>query len=514
MLVYVVYCKMRLNILIGGRAGQGINELSEIVSDILISQGYYVFDYRDYPSLIRGGHNFNILSISDKLISSSESKIDGILALDNLTLAKHKSQLKKQRFIVNSEKFSDLGINLNVALAGALIRILGIDKKFLMAEVNARLKNKKSLKAAEKGYQSQAKEYSLKKLNNKISLMSGSEGIAKGFVDSKADLYIAYPMTPATPVMHILAKNQVKNNLLVFQPENEIAVANSALGASFAGAKVMVGTSGGGYDLMTEAISMQGMAELPLVVYLASRAGPGTGIPTYTSQADLDIALRGGHGEFPRIVVAPGTAEQARVLANQAFYLSQKFNVLSIVLADKHVAESRYSFIEKKTKPLQIEINRKVPGKTIVKANSYEHDIFGNTIEDGKIATEAANKRVLKYNKIKKEVEKFEMIKIYGKKQSKNLMIGWGSTAGAIIDAIKDLDAKFLQVIYMKPMSSKIREEMKKAKKIILVEGNITGQLGRLIREKTGIKIDKRILKYDARPFESDKLKEEIKKWL
>ena len=505
---------MRLNILIGGEAGQGINKISEIVSMVLINQGYYVFNYRDYPSLIRGGHNFNVLSISDKEIMSHESKLDGIISMDRLTTIKHKKELKKQGFIIGPERFSGLGMNLNVALAGALIKILGIEKNILIKEVKNQLNNKKSLAAAEKGFADQVEKYSLKKLKNKLVFRSGSQGIANGFIDSKADLYLAYPMTPATPVLHMLANNQEKNNLLVFQPENEIAVANAALGASFAGARVMVGTSGGGYDLMTEALSMQGMAELPLVVYLASRPGPGTGVPTYTTQADLDIALRGGHGEFPRIVVAPGTPKEAQQKTNEAFYLSQKFNALSIILSDKHLGESEFSFKEEKRKPLKVEVKRKLPGKAIVKANSYEHDIFGTTTESAQITSDSADKRVLKYQAIKKEVQKFEMIKIHGKKNSKNLIIGWGSASGAIIDAIQDLDAKFLQVLYMKPISNKIRKEMEKSKKIILVENNVTGQLGRLIREKTGIKIEKRILKYDGRPFESDELNKRIKKWL
>jgi len=505
---------MRLNILIGGAAGQGINKISEIVSRVLVKQGYYVFNYRDYPSLIRGGHNFNVLSISDKEIQSHESKLDGIISVDKLTIIKHKKILKKEGFIVAPDKFLDLGMDLNVALAGALIKILGIEKNLLIKEVKVQLNNKKSLDAAEKGFASQEIKYSLKKLKNKLKLMSGSQGIANGFINSKADLYLAYPMTPATPILHLLANNQEKNKLLVFQPENELAVVNTALGASFSGARVMVGTSGGGYDLMTEALSMQGMAELPLVVYLASRPGPGTGIPTYTTQADLDVALRGGHGEFPRVVVAPGTPEQAQQKTNEAFYLSQKFNTLSIVLSDKHLSESEFSFKEEKRKPFKVEVKRKIPGEEIVKTSSYEHDMFGNTIEDSKTAIKKTEKRILKYQAIKKEVKKFKMIKIYGKRNSKNLIIGWGSTSGAIIDAIKDLDAKFLQVIYMKPMSDNIRKEIKKVKKIILVEGNVTGQLGRLIREKVGIKIDKRILKYDGRPFESDELKKEIEKWL
>lgn len=265
---------------------------------------------------------------------------------------------------------------------------------------------------------------------------------------------------------------------------------------------------------MTETLSMQGMAELPLVVYLSSRPGPGTGVPTYTIQADLDVALRGGHGEFPRIVIAPGSPEQARQKTNEAFYLSQKFNALCILLSDKHLGESEFSFKEGKINPLKVQVKRKIPGKEIVKASSYEHDAFGFTTEEAFLTKKNAEKRILKYKNIQKEVKKFEMIKIHGKRNSKNLIIGWGSTTGAIIDAISDLDAKFLQVLYLKPLSNKIKEEMKKAKKIILVENNLTGQLGRIIREKTGIKIENRILKYDGKPFESDLLKEEIKKCL
>lgn len=404
---------MRLNILIGGKAGQGINKISEIVSKILIDEGYFVFNYRDYPSLIRGGHNFNILSISDKEIMSHESKLDVIVSMDELTTIKHKKELKKEGFIIGPKKFLDLGMNLNVALAGALIKLCGIEKNLLMKEVKDQLNNKKSLDAAEKGFASQETKHSLKKLKNKLILMSGSQGITKGFIESKADLYLAYPMTPATPVLHMLADNQEKNNLLVFQPENELAVVNAALGASFSGARVMVGTSGGGYDLMTEALSMQGMAELPLVVYLASRPGPGTGVPTYTTQGDLDIALRGGHGEFPRIVVAPGTPEEAQQKTNEAFYLSQKFNALAIILSDKHLGESEFSFKEERRKPLKVEVKRKIPGEGIVKANSYEHDNIGNTTESAQIANDNAEKRVLKYQAIKKEVKKFEMLKIH-----------------------------------------------------------------------------------------------------
>jgi 2-oxoglutarate ferredoxin oxidoreductase subunit alpha len=505
---------MRLNILIGGKAGQGINKVSSIISDTLTKLGYYTFNYRDYPSLIKGGHNFNVLSISDKKIGSIESILDGIIALDTKTLELHKNGLKKNGFIVScmDKDFCNMGRNLNISLAGALMKHLGIDKKLLLEKIKSEFNNPEAIKAAEDGYNSQKQNFSLTQLKNKPKIMTGSQAISQGALNSKIDLYFAYPMTPATAVMHELAANEMENNLIVFEPESEIAVVNAAIGASFSGARVMIGTAGGGYDLMTESLSFQGMSEIPLVLYLASRPGPGTGIPTYSTQADLDVALRGGHGEFPRIVIAPGDPVECIEKINEAFYLSEKYGSLSIVLSDKHLAESEFSSDEEPNKIIPIQVKRKVPGEGIVKASSYEHTESGDTTEDPEVARIAADIRVKKYEQIKKECENFEMIKIHGNKNSKNLIIGWGSTKSVILDAIEGLDYKFLQVIYMKPMSDQIKKEMEKANKIILVENNLNGQLGRIIREKTGIKIDKRILKYDGKPFTSDKLREDILK--
>ena len=512
---------MRLNILIGGKAGQGINRVSHIVASILNKLGYFTFNYRNYQSLIRGGHNFNVLSVSDKRVGSSESKVDGIVAHDDKTLEIHKPELKKQGFIINYKGFEDERRNLNISLAGALIKVLGIDKKILIDEI-AKQFDKQAVKSAERGYESQKQKFSLKKLNNKIEILSGSQAIAQGAINSGINLYLAYPMTPATGVLHELAGLQEKYGHLVFQPENEIAVINSALGASFAGAKTMVGTSGGGFDLMTEALSFSGMSEIPIVIYLASRPGPSTGVPTYTSQADLDIALRAGHGEFPRIVISPGDPIECIEKTNEAFYLAEKFSVPVIILSDKHLAESEFSSDRKANKPLKIDVKRKVPGQAIVKASSYEHDKFGNTIESSILTAKNAELRLKKYQEIKKEIQnkKLQMIKIFGNSKAENLVIGWGSTKTAILDALDSIDNsistskgdyKFLQVLYMKPLSNEIKKQMQNAKNIILVENNVTGQLGRLIREKTGISIKNRILKYDARPFVSDKLAEEIK---
>jgi len=503
---------MRLNILMGGQAGQGINAVSGIVSAVLCSQGYFTFNYRDYPSLIRGGHNFNVLSISDEKIGSHESKLDGIVAMDDKTIEIHKKELNKSGFLIDFKGFENLGRNLNIALAGALIKVLGVDKQALIEAVKKQFNTPEALDAAEKGFSSQNKKFELNKLDNKLSIMTGSQAVAQGAINSGINLYLGYPMTPATPVLQELAGQEGKYGYMVFQPENEIAVINAGLGASFAGAKVMVGSSGGGFDLMTEALSLQGQSEVPLVVYLASRPGPATGLPTSTSQSDLNVALRGGHGEFPRIVIAPGDPIESIEKTNEAFYLSEKFGALSIILSDKHLAEGEFSFATQPKKPLKVEVKRKVPGEGIVKVSSYEHDEFGNTVETPEITKKNADNRIKKYQQIKKEILKFEMIKIHGNENSKNLIVGWGSTKGAILDAIRGLDYKFLQVLYMKPLSNDIKKELQSAKKVILIENNLTGQLGRLIREKTGISIKNKILKYDGRPFLSDELKKEIEK--
>ena len=502
---------MRLNILIGGAAGQGINKVSEIVANVLTKFGYFTFNYRDYPSLIRGGHNFNVLSISDEQIESHETKIDILVALDEKTTKIHKSKIT-----ITFDEFKNEGRNLNIALAGSLTKILGIPLEELNSEIKSQFKeSKEAIAAAKKGYESQKAKHNLEKLNNKISILSGSQAIAQGARNSKIDLYIAYPMTPATNAMNELAKNQINDNLTVFQAENEIAVANMAIGASFAGAKTLIGTSGGGFDLMGETLSLQGISEIPLTIYLASRPGPGTGVPTYTAQSDLDVALRAGHGEFPRIVIAPGNAVETIQKTNEALFLSEQFKTLSIILSDKHLAESEFSSTEEQKKFITIDINRELPGESIVKAASYEVDETGNSTESAELTEKNVNKRIEKYEQIKKYIEKnFEMIKIHGDKNSKNLIIGWGSTSGAIKDAIKNLDAKFLQVLYCKPLSTEIKKEMQKAENIILIECNVTGQLGRLLREKTGIKIENRLLKYNGRPFRSDELKKYLEEML
>jgi len=504
---------MKLNIIIGGAAGQGINKVSQIFSNVLSEHGYFTFNYRDYASLIRGGHNFNTLAVSNIPIESHDAHADVLVAMDKRSIKTHKQALKKNGILITGDQFKDLGRNINVALAGALTKILGIPLSALESEIKSQFKKPtEALEAAEKGYKSYRTSHELPKLKNHPTILAGSQAIAIGAINSGLQLYIAYPMTPATNAMHELAKDQLKNNLMVFQAENEISAASMALGASFAGAKVMTGTSGGGFDLMGETLSLQGISEIPLTVYLASRPGPGTGIPTYTAQSDLDIALRAGHGEAPRVVIAPGNPTEAIEKTSEALFLAEKFKTLSVILSDKHLAESEFSSINKPNETPAFRIKRPIPGKNIVKKSSYETDKFGNSTESYTLTERNTDSRLKKYDDIKKYVRgNFEMIKIHGKKKSKNLIVGWGSTSGAIKDAIHNLDAKFLQVLYCKPLSQQIKKEIQNADKVILIECNVTGQLGRLIREQTGIEIGNRLLKYNGRPFHTDELNRLIK---
>ncbi|MCK4429048.1 MAG: 2-oxoacid:acceptor oxidoreductase family protein, partial [Candidatus Aenigmarchaeota archaeon] len=414
---------MGKTILIGGAAGGGVAKTAVLISKIFTNQGYYIFNYRDYPSLIKGGHNFNVLKISDKPIYSHETTYDMIFALDQDAVDRHEKDLKDGGFVLGDKSLKCknlIGIDLpeilnkieadkkfgNDILIGALCKIFDLS-------LDATLEAAKEMfgkyfdvieKTIREGYDLVEQKFELQKVKpDKKYFISGSEAIASGAIASGIDLYVAYPITPATPVLHLLASKQVEHGFLVIQPENEIAVISSALGASYSGAMTMVGTSGAGFALMAESVSMQGMSEIPMVIYMSQRTGPATGVPTYNSQGDLKFVLNAGHGEFPKIVVAPGDAKECFYRTVEAFYLANKYRVISIILGDKHVAESNFTFDdfeEPKVKPdrcitkptedyksyLLTESGvspRSVPGQSsIVRATSYEHDEYGHTTEN------------------------------------------------------------------------------------------------------------------------------------
>jgi len=490
---------MEITILFGGEAGQGPNILTNILGQALVKQGYYVFYSRDYQSLIRGGHNFNVLSFSDKPIHSNESKVDILISLDEATEKIHKEALKKKSFVLK-------GHDENMYYAGRLFKLLGLDFGVLEQEFKELEKRfEENMKEAKKGYEDEKESIcELKYQKGNSVFMNGNQGLAKGAVKSGLDIYYAYPMTPATPLLGELAEGQEEKNILVLELENEIAVINAGIGSAITGAKAMVGTSGGGFDLMGEGLSLSGMAEVPIVIYLSQRPGPATGVATYTAQGDLNIARHSGHGEFNRVVLAPGDPKECQELTNQAFYLSQIFGIPSIIISDKHLGESFYTI----TKKPKIILSRKLA--SLARYNSYEKDKEGSATENSEIIKKRVEARIKKKEEIEKETNKLNRVNIYGRKHSENVIVSWGSTKGAILDAIESLDVKFVQVLYIEPFPH-IKKELL-GKNLILVENNATGLLGDVIREKFGIFIEdkNKILRYDGRPFLHDELKKEI----
>ena len=497
---------MRFNILCGGPAGQGPNFVANILSQGLVEKGFYVFSSREYESRIRGGHNYNLVTFSDSLIYSNSLQIDLLITLDEVSETIHKSILKSSTQVIKGEKN-------NVFALGSAFKFLGIELSILDSLLKAQNRYAENIIEAKKGYSAENRSInfpSVKKIKS-LYLWTGNDGISFGASRSGLELYYAYPMTPATGVLTKLAKEEPSSKYVTVQLESEIAVVNAAIGSAIAGKKAMVGTSGGGFDLMTEALSLAGGAEIPLVMYLAQRPGPATGAPTYTSQGDLNMARHAGHGEFVRVVSAPGDPEECASLVSQSFYLSQKFQIPVIVLGDKHLADSTYSLTEK-----SVIIKSPITIKWPARFTSYESN-------DKKIADDSPQTLILsvenrkdKHQKLEKEIDSLSPLKIYGKKDSKNIIIGWGSTKGTILDSIKDLDCKFIQILYLEPFSKKIRLELEKANNLIIVENNATSLLSSLITEKTGIfiKDENKVLKYDGRPFLYEELLPEIKRRL
>jgi 2-oxoglutarate ferredoxin oxidoreductase subunit alpha len=544
---------MRFNILIGGQAGQGIDAASTILAKSLIKLGFYAFNYRDYGSFIRGGHNFNVISFSENPIYSHQLSFDFAILLDDNSYNYHKNEFKKECIFITESDLNEKNLvkvdisNIisklnakplvkNSILIGAFFKALGLPVEPLLESIKEEWKDEKNLEAAREGYENskEVMKLSYPRKNRKRIFIDGTSATGLAAIYYGLDFYFAYPMTPATPLLHFLSSLREKYDFKTIQLENEIAVANATLGASYADAISMLGTSGGGFDLMTEAISLQGMSEVPLVVYLAQRAGPSTGLPTYTMQADLNLALNCGHGEFPRVVIAPGDSKDAFYKTLEAFYLAYKYGVVSIILSDKHLAESWFTFdgfeepkikgnrflLENVENFKTYEITkdfipkRTVPEGAMVKANSYEHDEFGFTTEDKEITKKMQEKRMKKFEMLEKEVKnKFEMTKIFG--NGKNLIISFGSTKGAILDALESLkDFRFLQILYLSPFPKEIvKKEIENAKNAIIIENNISGQLGKVLRENVGIGLNE-ILKYDGRPFTSEEIVFNVRKFL
>ncbi len=544
------------SILVGGAAGLGSRKAGLMIAKLFAKYGYRVFIYDDYQSLIRGGHSFSVIRASEKDVSSHQEKVDFLLALDELTIKKHKKNLKKNGLIIYNEDLFSLkdsnaqGIKLkdvvedaggrkimeNTALVASFAKIIGIDWQTVKSLIKNEFKKFEeiNLKIAKEAFQRNEKLFEIGKIKMKpVSLLTGNEAIGLGAAKAGLDLYFAYPMTPATGILHYLASHEKDFSLKAIQLENEVGIINAALGSAYAGARTMVGTSGGGFALMSEGLSLAVQSEIPMVIVESQRMSPGSGVPTYQGQGDLLFALGVGHGDIVKFVVAPGDAEEAAYWAGKLLNLAWKFQTPSVLLVDKEVSESTFSFNEKILKKIKQErpllwkgksnyLRYKItkngisplafPGQkgAIVKANSYEHDEFGITVEDEESVVKMQEKRLRKFVEMEKEVDKLPAVNIFGKKTARKALIAWGSTKGPAKEAAEKVGIKFIQPVVIQPFPKKqIEEALRGVKEIILAETNGLGQMEKILNAE-GIKVNKKILKYDARPFTAEEIEEKL----
>jgi len=360
-------------------------------------------------------------------------------------------------------------------------------------------------------------------------LLTGNQAISLGLIRAGLGAYVAYPMTPSSSVLDLMASYAGDFGLKVIHPESEISVMLMALGFSYAGIKSAVGTSGGGFCLMTEGLSLAGMAELPVVVVMAQRAGPSTGLPTYTAQGDLHFVLHAGQGEFPRLVVAPGDVDEAYIWAGRALNLAWKYQIPAMILSDKTLSESLYSFDgdlagKAKEEPIMLWDGNGTykrylqtedgvsplafpPQKgQVIKTDSYMHDQQGITSEDAGLTREMSEKRRRKGQSLAREMEEYETVKVYGQTSSKTALLCWGSNKGVCVEAAERLGLRAVQVLALSPFPEKrLIEALQGVEKLLAVECNSAGQLADLAA-CYGIKVDDRILKYDGRPFSREDL--------
>ena len=549
------------SILIGGIAGDGINEAGLTAARLMNRLGYRIFMYYDYPSLIKGGHNFSMVRASSERIGVCRDEIDLLIALNQDTVDRHSGRLKEGSiFIFDADNVMGEGIAekscgisvtgilkeegapsvmKNSCILGAFCHAVGIEWTVLEEVLKKHIPKKLelNLKVARRGYDQASEFCRIAWLDNSPEpIITGNQAISLGLIRAGLEAYVAYPMTPSSAILDFMANSAEEFGLKVVHPESEIAVILMAEGFAYAGVRAAVGTSGGGFCLMTEALSLAGMAEIPLAIVVAQRTGPSTGLPTYTAQGDLHFVINAGQGEFPRLVIAPGDAEDAYLWSAAALNLAWKYQIPAFILSDKIVSESQYSLDlgltgkAETARPAQLwneqgDYHRYRHSDTgvsplayppqrgqVIKADSYAHDATGITTEDPQITREMSDKRVLKAQSLARELEGYETVKLLGDEKSRTGLLFWGSNKGVCTEAAESLGLRAVQVLVLWPFPEKrLKDALQGVERLISVECNATGQLATLCRQY-GIDVDDRILKYDGRPFSLNDLEIELER--
>lgn len=556
------------SMMIGGTAGQGVQTVSETLSTILTRSGYYVFSVESYESRIRGGHTFTLLCVGGKQLLGARKSLDILVCLNEETYERHIHEVHPEGVVFGKVKdqpqrkdvrvfpidFEGEALRLgnrifaNMVATGTVLAILGIPlqkaQEYLQevfgkksAEVVA--KNEEALKRGAEIVTNFGLEgkYPLP-LHDPTPryLISGNEALGLGALLAGCTFYSAYPMTPSTGILNFLASRAQEYGLVIEQAEDEIAAINMAIGASYAGARAMTGTSGGGFCLMCEGLGLAAMTETPIVVVDAQRPGPSTGLPTRTAQGDLLFVIHASHDEFPRFIFAPRDPEEAVNIVIRAFNLAEKYQVPAIILSDQYLADTKWSYDvfsvqERPERPL---LPNRVPkpykryallpdgisprlfpgDEHLVVADSDEHDEFGHLTED-LLTRKAMQEKRMKKLKLMRQEMRFPFF-IPGKDAT---LLGWGSTWGVLLETRKELQKKGKEVgivhfsdLY--PLPQGLREFLAGLPVPVVVEHNFSGQLAMLLSRETLLSFPKRVCRYDGLPFLVEELTEKVEEVL
>jgi 2-oxoglutarate ferredoxin oxidoreductase subunit alpha len=571
-----------MSILIGGDAGQGVESSGAGFCQAFARGGLQVFAMQDYRSRIRGGHNFYQIRLSERPMYSHSNPVHLVLALTAETVPLHldniapggavifqeglevdEEGLKRRNVhcfampLVSIAEEHGSRIMTNTAALGAAAGVCEWPLSY-MEEVTRQNFGAKgpavvesNLAVAQAAYDlarqrhAAAFRYKLQPRESRQRIvMNGNEAISLGALAGGCRFISAYPMTPATSVVEWMAALPSEMGVVTKHAEDEIAAVCMAIGASYAGARAMTATSGGGFSLMVEALGLAGMTEVPLVVVEAQRGGPSTGLPTRTEQGDLLFAINASQGEFPRLVLAPGTVEECFEAGWRAFNLAETYQCPVIVLTDQFLATSlrtlekealdfsrvtidrgellspehleswadgyrRFAFGESGISP------RAIPGHPngVYAASSDEHDEYGHITEEIENRRRMMDKRMRKLGAAAREVRP---PKRYGPEQTDLTMLCWGSTYGPCREAV-DLTnsnggrANLIHFSDMWPFPAEETAAMLDAcRRTVAVEQNYTSQLARLIRMSTGRSVDRTVNRYDGRPFSPEDIVDEL----
>jgi 2-oxoglutarate ferredoxin oxidoreductase subunit alpha len=551
-----------INVVIAGAAGEGIQSVGSIFAHAVSAQGYAVFSWKEYESRIRGGLNRFVVRIGERPVNAPLEAADILLALNQKASAKYSHLLKKESVLVCKEGKDDRTIPMdfkkaakeafddpiyaNTIAVGVLAGILGMNLDHFKRVVSGKFYEKShnvienNLEATRMGYQMAEKScrdrcpWNLPSLGQVYTLIAGNEMLPIAAVHGGCRFIAAYPMSPSTGIITTLSHHWEEWGVFAEQAEDEIAAINMAIGAGYSGARAMTATSGGGFALMAEGISLAGMTETPVVIVLAQRPGPATGLPTRTSQGDLLFAIHAGHGEFPKLVVAPSDPKDIFHKTVRAFNLADRFQIPVIILTDQFLADSRFSLESvtpgnsnaechladpshvsdyKRYALTQNGISpRLYPGQSdhLVGADSDEHDENGHITEDlYEMAPAMVEKRRTKLENLRNAVEPPEQYRV---EDAEVILVGWGSGRGAIMEAVSGLaeDGISAGMIHFTEIWPLPKMKWPKDKSYWHVEANATGQLGRLLKSEYGLVFQGSVLKYDGLPLHGEEIRRQI----